>query len=814
MKKLTSRLLAILMTLGLVCGTLPGQVLAAEIDDEDAPETFLSEDSFQDEEPAAEAEESDPEEPSDSEEEPSQEADDLDAAVGQGADALDEISQVSGDVQLMDTDGSGSDGSGTDGSGSNENEGESDQPSGPATDPDSGEILIDIDPDMMVTANPRDIIQRALYLANQYEEMVRVTVPSGAYMMSGSLTIFSNTHLVLQPDTVLVRGPDAQSNSMLRTRDDADALGYNSAQNIIVEGGVWDGNSTSETGLTSLMVFRHCRNLTFRSMTITHATHHSLNVSSSDGVLVQNVLFTDTVELPDSTVGSYIRSNFECIHTDYEGLSDNAGYDGSVPQNITVTGCTFRNVYAGVGTHNRGECNGVKTYAQNINISKNTFENVNGRCINAYQFQGLTVKKNSAVNVADFLLMDDSSGTISGNSAAIRPRSGVEPFAVKVMSGSAAGKLTISKNAFSGSVYRMLNLKNCAGLTVSGNKLSGSAHRMLHVESCPSAKISGNAISGSKAATVKITWTEPPSSDSKTTTVSVTGCPKAALSGNTITGTGRDRVLYVTESSGAKLTKNKVTVSKSVNAVYIRKSSKVQVLSNTVKGGTEDAIHMSETAKSTVSGNTVTKPGQAGIKVTTSCSKCKVLSNKVTGTSAKVTTQGIYVSNGANSCSVRQNSVRKAGTGIYITGNSGASLAYNTVRSSGTASIYLTGTVKKAKLHFNDLRKDKGFRAASAATWTMTGMKQPAVATGTSNRTVSVKWKKLSSASGYQVQYAKVKSFKSAKAVTIASKKAVRKTILTTKRRMKLFVRVRAYRKVGKATYYTDWSPVGEGRTK
>ena len=69
----------------------------------------------------------------------------------------------------------------------------------------------------------------------------------------------------------------------------------------------------------------------------------------------------------------------------------------------------------------------------------------------------------------------------------------------------------------------------------------------------------------------------------------------------------------------------------------------------------------------------------------------------------------------------------------------------------------------------------------------------------------TVAWKKASSVSGYQVQYATSSSFKSAKSVkTTASSK----TISKLSKNKKYYVRVRSYKVVSGKTYYSSWSKV------
>ena len=67
-------------------------------------------------------------------------------------------------------------------------------------------------------------------------------------------------------------------------------------------------------------------------------------------------------------------------------------------------------------------------------------------------------------------------------------------------------------------------------------------------------------------------------------------------------------------------------------------------------------------------------------------------------------------------------------------------------------------------------------------------------------------WKKGKAASGYQLQYALKKSFSGAKSVRVKGVKTTSKTVKSLKTGKTYYVRVRAYKAVGKQTYYSAWS--------
>lgn len=78
---------------------------------------------------------------------------------------------------------------------------------------------------------------------------------------------------------------------------------------------------------------------------------------------------------------------------------------------------------------------------------------------------------------------------------------------------------------------------------------------------------------------------------------------------------------------------------------------------------------------------------------------------------------------------------------------------------------------------------------------------------------LTVKWKKASGVSGYQIQYAKKKSFAGKKTVT-AKKSAAKKLINKKLKKGKYFIRVRAYKRVGGRINYGSWSKIINKKVK
>ena len=81
-------------------------------------------------------------------------------------------------------------------------------------------------------------------------------------------------------------------------------------------------------------------------------------------------------------------------------------------------------------------------------------------------------------------------------------------------------------------------------------------------------------------------------------------------------------------------------------------------------------------------------------------------------------------------------------------------------------------------------------------------------------KSITVSFKKVKNVSGYQIQYSTDKSYKNKKTVSLSNPKTAKKTIKNLKSKKKYYVRIRAYKKVSKKTYYSSWSKSKSIKTK
>jgi len=81
-------------------------------------------------------------------------------------------------------------------------------------------------------------------------------------------------------------------------------------------------------------------------------------------------------------------------------------------------------------------------------------------------------------------------------------------------------------------------------------------------------------------------------------------------------------------------------------------------------------------------------------------------------------------------------------------------------------------------------------------------------------KSLTVSYKKVAKATGYQIQYILYSNFKSVKTIKLTKNSITKKTITKLKRNKKYYVRVRSYVVQNKKTAYSEWSKLKNAKTK
>lgn len=142
------------------------------------------------------------------------------------------------------------------------------------------------------------------------------------------------------------------------------------------------------------------------------------------------------------------------------------------------------------------------------------------------------------------------------------------------------------------------------------------------------------------------------------------------------------------------------------------------------------------------------------------------------------------------------------------TGNSSKWVNIATVSGSNTL-VYTDGSVKSGTMYTYTVRAYKGsalsaYNKNGSRIVRLTAPVQYKPSSKASGK-LTVRWKKAAGASGYQIQYAALRSMRGSRTVSAS---ALTRTLSGLKKGSTYYVRIRAYKKVSGKTYYGAWSSV------
>lgn len=154
------------------------------------------------------------------------------------------------------------------------------------------------------------------YIQGLLDKGGKINLPAGIYMIDTPLVIHDNTHLSLTPNTVLRLCDNANCQIMV---NEGLAKRYN--KNIIIEGGIWDGNNENQTRqvqdfaepLTAfdpdfyygiMLRFVGMENFIFRDLTLKDPESYPVQISMVRDFTVENITFDYNM----------LRTNMDGIH--------------------------------------------------------------------------------------------------------------------------------------------------------------------------------------------------------------------------------------------------------------------------------------------------------------------------------------------------------------------------------------------------------------------------------------------------------------------------------------------------------------------
>ncbi|HSU80720.1 MAG TPA: right-handed parallel beta-helix repeat-containing protein [Candidatus Angelobacter sp.] len=561
-------------------------------------------------------------------------------------------------------------------------------------------------------------LQQALDAAKG-DDYTTIIVPDGVYLTTTSLKINSNTHLVLSDHAVIKR--NGVFGPMLRNK--TGGPGYTGNQNIVIEGGTWDGNGAILSG-----------NITYDNLEFGHASNitvQNTNVINDYGAHAIEFVGVQNGQVLNSHISGYYHgSNFlkkEAIQLDITHSSTVSFpfgyYDDTPSKDITIQGNTIENYSRGVGSHTTVK--GV--YPEGITIQNNVFKNLTDEAIDALDYKNLSILNNSFENVGsgvDFTTVTSNPGANYTPNDTASPINIENQFSIKIIGNKMTNVRTIPHRQV-GNGIRLSGTPDhpIKGVTIQNNSINGCDQDGIHLDYTSQTTITGNHVEGNKSYGLGVHYYSTSNMvDNNTFSgngdhgISVYRNSNASITNNSIHNNKGSGISITSSSSGNKVDKNNIAYNGnygvalydasnqnviSNNAITHTKygigvnsksnhnqidhnsvshsssmgvrlygTTKAPVLSNTVTSNTidtssSDGIHLEHASSTGISGNTITHSNRNGLSIYNH-SNAKVTSNKIYSNKAI----GISISSYSNSSLVQKNTIKDSGTNGVSIGSS------------------------------------------------------------------------------------------------------------------------------------------------
>lgn len=609
-----------------------------------------------------------------------------------------------------------------------------------------------------------------------------VKVPKGSYTVSAALRIYSNTTLDLTNVTLTYSG---SSGNLLTTGNQTDNKkgkgGYSDYVNVTIKNGTIKGNSKCGNCLVRMA---HGTNITLSGVTFDKCYgDHEVEVAGINGFTVKNCTFKN-VYPPSSASSGYealeldILANSKCFGDFIE--------DGTMLKNVKITNSSFSNCPRGVGCHNQL----LKAYHQNITISNNTFSNIKDTAIFATAFRNCTIQNNTMTNCGRgiYFVMVRAAGS------SVYTHVDGKGYVGNIVQNSDS---TISNNSIK---VKVIDSKWCSapvGIHLYGHKYTkptkGNAETVPAGDyALSNVTVKSNTISSSGNG-IRLERTK-----------------NSTISSNTVTYTGSSGKTYYGIQIGDSSTSNNITgntISKfpRYNIRIYSSSSAKSISNNTLSGSGSYGIYVTGASASSITSNKIKSSSSYGLYLSSITAKCSVLQNTISG----CTSYPIRVNSSTSyTVTINENTITaKSGSyGIYI--SKGAISICDNIISGGKYTIYTSKGVKGG-LYYNNLKTSglkyaiqgsKSYQVGNTSTVSLSSVSKKA------SGSMTVKWKKVSGASGYVIQYSTKSDMSNCTKVTVDSASTLSKTISGLNKGQTYYVRVRAYRTCNSVKVYSKYS--------
>lgn len=420
-------------------------------------------------------------------------------------------------------------------------------------------------------------IQDALNEAIKTNGTLLVKVPAGTYYIDSCLAIYSDTTLQLDPNakfvrkkfgTAMINGAHINPSTGKYCPQAGCTHGaYTQLNNVTITGGTWDGNAKGNESkmYSGMFYFCHGQNLTISNTTLTNNSGmHMIVMDAMKNVNISGSTFSNAVFYTGTEAkGAYYTTSSlnvagmkdaqkreqaagkEAIHFDfaYSGTGDATPADNTISQNISVTGCTFSNVFAGIGAHHDDVPNSLMH--KTLKVDHCTFTNIWGEACNAYRINGLTMTNNKinnalctlntlkaynlninkntiSKNYSHAIWLNNASGVVNNNTI-----TGIGSSVTGIRGRWVTNTTKITNNTITGG-ENGIYFSDSSNITITGNTAKNAAGNGIGVVNSKSVTVNGNVATNSGSGKDIAVW----------------NCNFSSITGNTVTANPIDNIDY------------------------------------------------------------------------------------------------------------------------------------------------------------------------------------------------------------------------------------------------------------------------------
>lgn len=209
-----------------------------------------------------------------------------------------------------------------------------------------------------------------------------VYFPDGTYLLSGALIFYSHQNLRLSDNAVLLRSGDSDpiTHYLLASYSEPEWKGYSGTHDVVISGGVFDGNG-EVMEVSTLVNTVHCSNILIENCRFRHCFRwHFIEINGTEKATVRNCVFEGPsyTFVPDHLLNEMIQLD-SSHHGSYGPVYDCNGTlidffdDGMACRDIVIENNIFKcDGFPGIGHHGDGA-------HHDIDIRGNVFDGPSGR---------------------------------------------------------------------------------------------------------------------------------------------------------------------------------------------------------------------------------------------------------------------------------------------------------------------------------------------------------------------------------------------------------------------------------------------------